>query len=160
MISFFVPGIAKPAGSKRGFPIKDKRTGKTRVVITDDCKTSGDWKADVKAFAAQAYQGELLTGPIHLSLGFRIGRPKSHFRTGKRSHELRDDAPLWVTKKPDVLKLARAVEDAMTGVVWVDDAQIAVETLSKLYGDTPGVQVMAYEITDEFADTIQKASER
>jgi Holliday junction resolvase RusA-like endonuclease len=34
-----------------------------------------------------------------------------------------------------VLKLARAVEDALTGVLWRDDAQIAIEQLSKHYAE-------------------------
>lgn len=33
---------------------------------------------------------------------------------------------------PDVLKLARGVEDALTGIVWRDDAQIVNESLSKV----------------------------
>jgi len=33
-----------------------------------------------------------------------------------------------------VLKLARAVEDALTGVIWADDAQIVDEVIRKRYG--------------------------
>ena len=35
---------------------------------------------------------------------------------------------------PDVLKLARGVEDALTGIVWRDDAQIVNESLNKVVG--------------------------
>jgi Holliday junction resolvase RusA-like endonuclease len=43
--------------------------------------------------------------------------------------------------KPDVLKLARAVEDALTGILYRDDAQIVTEVLRKRYGDPPRVEI-------------------
>lgn len=141
-ISFFVQGIAKPAGSKRGFYIAKI----TRVVITDACKGSRDWKTDVKHTAQSVYQGALITGPVMLSLTFQVLRPKGHFRTGVRANELRESAPAFPIVKPDVLKLARGVEDALTGIIWKDDAQIVSERLEKVYGAVPGVRVEVKEI--------------
>jgi hypothetical protein len=43
--------------------------------------------------------------------------------------------------RPDVLKLARAIEDAITGVIWVDDSQIIDEHLYKRWGDPARVEV-------------------
>jgi predicted short-subunit dehydrogenase-like oxidoreductase (DUF2520 family) len=40
-----------------------------------------------------------------------------------------------------VLKLARGVEDALTGIVWRDDAQIVVEHLEKRYGSPARCEV-------------------
>lgn len=142
-ISFFVAGIPKPAGSKRGFFIKKIN----RVVIVDACKKSGDWKTDVKFTAANHYSGDPLTCPLHVRFVFFTHRPQSHFRTGKNAALLRDSAPVFPASKPDVLKLSRAVEDALTGIVWKDDAQIVTELISKRYGN-PGVQI---EIKEECA---------
>lgn len=140
-ITFFVAGIAKPAGSKRGFYIPKIK----RVVITDACKGSKDWKTDVKHTAQEHYEGPLLDCPLHLTLVFTVSRPKGHFRSGKNSALLRDGAPNWPTTKPDVLKLARAVEDALTGVIWDDDSQIVTEHLIKRYGARPGVEITIRE---------------
>ena len=41
--------------------------------------------------------------------------------------------------KPDVDKLARAGLDAMTGVVFSDDAQVTEALVGKVYGETPGL---------------------
>ncbi len=133
-ISFFVPGLPKTAGSKRAFIPK----GWKRAIITDDCKGSKDWRGDIKAMASSKAPEQLLAGALSLDLRFVLPRPKAHLN----SHgAVKSNAPGWHIKKPDVLKLARAVEDALTGVLWQDDSQIAVETLHKAYGDKPGVTV-------------------
>lgn len=140
-ISFFVPGIPKPAGSKRGFYIEKIK----RVIITDANKNSKDWKTDVKHEAQAAYKGPLLECPISVVFRFSMLRPKSHFRTGKNAHLLRDGAPAFPSTKPDALKLARGVEDALTGIIWKDDCQIVSEKLYKRYGDKPGVSIQIEE---------------
>lgn len=129
-VSFTVHGVAQPAGSKKGF--YNKKAG--RVIITDDAKKSRPWKAQVSDAAAEAMNGrDLLDGPLLLELTFWMPRPKGHMGTGKNSSSVRSSAPFAPTVKPDLLKLARAVEDAMTSVVYRDDAQITCEVLQKAY---------------------------
>jgi Holliday junction resolvase RusA-like endonuclease len=132
VIQFIVHGIPAPAGSKRGFV----KSG--RVIITDASSRSRPWKAQIADAAAEAMNGSgLLVGPLMLGLEFYIPRPKGHY--GKRG--LRPSAPKTPTTKPDLLKLARAVEDALSGIVYRDDAQIAREILDKFYGEPARVQV-------------------
>ena len=40
--------------------------------------------------------------------------------------------------RPDVSNLAKAVEDALDGLAWRDDAQIVTLSASKVWGDPPG----------------------
>jgi len=142
MISFFIAGIPKPAGSKRGFAIKKGGAFTGRVAIVDDCKGSRDWKTDVKIAAKEAYAGPLLQGALSVKFLFHLQRPKSHFGTGKNAATLRAGCPAWPIVIPDLLKLARAIEDALTGIVWQDDAQIVQEYLLKRYATAnPGVYV-------------------
>ena len=141
MITFFVPGLCKTAGSKKAF----FRPGMKFPVVVDDCAKGKDWKADVKAFAALAYQGEPLTGPLKVTMAFTLPRIRSHLRS---NGAVKLNAPHWHTKKPDALKMARAVEDACTGILWVDDSQIAVEELAKAYGSRPGVCVTISRLED------------
>ena len=144
MIDFQVYGNAKPAGSKRA--MVNKYTGKANV--RDACKGSKDWKALVSLAAREHAPEELLDGPLYVSMTFWQLRPKSHSYTGKRAYLLRDDAPQFPTGKPDVLKLARAVEDALTGVIWRDDAQIVAELIRKEYGQVPGVNITIQRMED------------
>lgn len=140
VISFTVHGVAQPAGSKKGFV--NRSTG--RVIITDDAKKSRPWKAQVSDAAAQAMlepdtdsrvlvSRPLLDGPLLLELTVWINRPKGHYGSGKNALTVRAAAPWAPTVKPDLLKLARGIEDALTGIVYRDDAQIVTETLQKAY---------------------------
>jgi len=127
-IRFTVIGKPQTAGSKRAFV----RGG--RPIVVDDNPKQVNWQGMVAQMARQAYDGELLDGPLLVQMLFFFPRPKGHFGTGRNAGVLKATAPKQHTTKPDVLKLARATEDALTGVVYRDDAQIVCETLSKHYG--------------------------
>jgi crossover junction endodeoxyribonuclease RusA len=143
MIEFFVPGAPVPGGSKKAFPVRG-RDGKLHVSVADTSGPRGqEWRAAIRLAAgriaddpARKWQpGAVVAlpyvGALRLSLWFYLLRPRSHF--GKRG--LCPGAPAFPTTRPDVLKLARAVEDACSGIVWTDDAQIVTEDLCKLYAD-------------------------
>lgn len=137
---FIVYGTAAPAGSKRVVPAGGRAGG--RPIVIDDSKRSTPWKRDVAKEAAAAMLGRpLLEGAIALQLRFYLPRPKGHY--GVRG--VLPSAPHYPIVRPDVLKLARGVEDALTGIVWRDDAQIVIEALVKRYGDPARVEVTVME---------------
>jgi len=136
-IAFTVYGEPKTAGSKRAF----YKAGMKRAIVVDDNDKSRDWKEHVSSAARQNYQGPLLTGPLKVSLRFYRVRPKGHFNgRGEMNKAGRDS--IGPTTKPDVLKLARAVEDALSGVIYRDDAQIIREVLEKEWGEPARVEVV------------------
>ena len=151
-IEFFVPGVPKTAGSKKAFPIwRGKGPSKqfVRSVIVDDAGQAGkDWRASVQYEAVRRFKEVLgreaapFQGPLAVEFVFNVTRPKGH--TGRKG--LHSWAPAFPTTKPDVLKLARAVEDALTGIVWKDDAQIVAEVLRKRYSDNPGCLIHVREV--------------
>ncbi len=128
-ITFFVPGLPQPGGSKKAFvnPKTDQ------VVVVDDCKKNKPWRADVKAFAMLAHAGPPLSGPLALDVLFIMPRPKGHCGSGKNSSVIKASAPKFPEKKPDSTKLLRALEDALTGVLWIDDAQIVTQRVLKRF---------------------------
>lgn len=137
-LSFFVPGIPKPAGSKKAFAFR-RRNGKLGASVVDACTKSRDWKAVVADAGAKEYNGSaLMQGALRVRFTFVVTRPKGQLR---KDGSAKPSAPPYPTTRPDVLKLARAVEDALTGVVWEDDSQIVTEIIMKRYGLLPGVQI-------------------
>jgi hypothetical protein len=141
-----VYGRPRPQGSKVAYAIKRGRpslgetpayTGGVRMFEQND-PTLRAWRQDViAAVRAQISCGcgqpgcDLLldgfpwTGPVAASMIFTFARPASHHRTGRNSALLRAGAPAKPTGPPDLGKLARAVEDALTVAgVYRDDAQI------------------------------------
>jgi Holliday junction resolvase RusA-like endonuclease len=145
LVEFFVPGHPRPRGSKR--PFVNRHTGK--VAMVDMGKGSGEWMGVVKRFAADAYADAPLSGPVELTLKFVLPRPKAHYRTGRRAAELRPDAPTWHASVPDADKLGRGVQDALRGVLYGDDRQVASKSCFKVYGDRPGVLVRVAPIFEE-----------
>lgn len=139
-LDFFVHGRAVPGGSKTAF--LNRKTGRAMIVDAAGAPNKV-WRQEVAAVARQHYQEPLEFGAVSLELHFFLARPKGHFGTGKKAGILKASAARYILKKPDTLKLARAVEDALTGIVWHDDSQIVRNDSWKHWADTqPGVQVI------------------
>lgn len=134
-----IVGKPEPAGSKRGV---GGRPGQGPPRVIDANKNAAGWKQRVALEVSQKYRGQVWAKtPMMLRLVFYRTRPAKDYRTGKNAHLLRDDAPEFPLAKPDVLKLARAIEDALTGVIWHDDAQIVNEPIAKRWAARPGVKI-------------------
>lgn len=135
-----VYGTPEPAGSKRAFVVN----GRARV--SDANPRSRQWKERVAQAAGEQYDGELIDGPLAVELTFLQPRPKGHYGTGRNAEIVKPSAPEYPVTRPDALKLARAVEDALTGVVWRDDAQIVQEYLVKDYGEPARCEIAVYRM--------------
>jgi Holliday junction resolvase RusA-like endonuclease len=127
-LELFVPGKPEPAGSKRAF-VKGGR-----AIVVDDNARAKPWQAAVRSAAAELMAGrEILSGPLMLSVWFTLARPKVHYRAN--GIEVKPSAPAYPTVRPDTTKLLRGLEDALTGVLWRDDAQVVYQTAWRLYSD-------------------------
>ena len=145
---FFVAGdpVAQPRQrhrviTKGGRAYAMNYTTKTAPVHT--------WK-DLIALRAEKHLPDVpIDKPIRLSLVFWFRRPKSHYRTGKNAHLLKDSAPAFHTKKPDFDNCAKSVADIMTQIgFWRDDAQLMSVKVKKLYqtgNERPGVYILVEE---------------
>lgn len=132
---FSVSGLPAPSGSRRVVPIRRRDGSQTYRLVAD--KKVSDWIATVRCKAQEAMAGQPpWDGPLHVHLEFRFPRPKSHYRGGRRDKDrLRPNAPKLAAKRPDLDKLCRAILDALTGVVYLDDAQVAYLQARKAYTD-------------------------
>lgn len=133
-----VIGTPAPQGSK-SYKGRSK-TGK--AIMVESSKKVGPWRETV-VYAARdeiANVGEwsVITDPILLKVTFSLRRPTSHYRTGKNAHLLRDSAPTRPGKYPDLSKLIRSTEDALTTAgVYADDALIVDLNASKVFAGSP-----------------------
>lgn len=149
-VAFTVKGIQEPCGSKRA-------VGRGRyTLIIDANKRAPRWKRVVAEAAELAVKdsigkGELLQGPLSMSITFQRERPKYHTtKTGKPT-------PKWTeypVVMPDTTKLIRGTEDAMTGIVYADDAQIVSQRAYKIYGDSFLTKISVEEMECQAANTI------
>jgi len=127
-VSFWVAGIPVQQGSMKAFVAG----GKARVTHTNS-KGLNAWR-DAIATEARAKFTTVTTGPILVTLDFRMPRPKSLPKRKYTPH----------IKTPDIDKLARSGLDAMAGVVYNNDSQVDHLMVYKRYAEIdeqPGVKV-------------------
>ena len=124
--------------------------GWKRPILTSDNPKLKSWRQEVTLSALQASPATyvclesrlkeiLFRRPlaVKLSAVFYMPRPKSR---KKAKH---------YTTRPDLSKLTRSLEDALTGVVWDDDSQVAqYGDVRKEYGEPPRTEVVVEELAE------------
>lgn len=131
-VTFFVPGIPKPKGSKNAFVLPAKNGKKPRAVIVDQKGPElKRWASQVAWEADRFRPHTLFDGPVKLECYFRLPPPKA----------LPKSKASYAIKKPDFDKLVRTVCDALSGVIYHDDSQIVESVICKRYDDSPGVEI-------------------
>ena len=115
-------------------------------VSTYTPKKTKDYETVIREQAV-LFMGEekTLETPVSVSIEFSMPMPKS---TAKKLLEAHLNGSIRHTKKPDLDNLAKAVLDAMNGVVFLDDSQIVKLTLSKRYSKLGNIQIFVSEDLD------------
>lgn len=153
-ITLTVFGTPAPQGSKRAFAIRKNGvlTGRAAVIESSHDRVKA-WRQAVIDAAESQHACQWLHGPVQLSITFWIRRPKSHYGTGKNAAVLRGTAPNHPAKAPDLSKLVRATEDALTACgVWQDDAQVVSCDAAKAWcgnGQAPGAVITIREVWEQ-----------
>lgn len=123
-----------------GNPVALKRHRTTKTGHTYDPSAK-----DKQNFIAQCIQhkpDKLMEGPLRLTVVCHIQRPQSHYRTGASSHMLKHGSSYYCEKRPDLSNLIKLIEDAMEGIFFKNDSQIAEYGESrKIYSDKPGIYI-------------------
>lgn len=139
-IAFTVCGAPAPQGSK-----SIKRYVDGKAILGESSKAVEPWREAIR-WAAQREQHQHhpwapFEGPLHLQVIFYLARPPSVAKKRWAPHVY-----------PDLSKLVRATEDALTQVnVWYDDAQVVGLTADKRYavGRIPGADIIVREAVPE-----------
>ena len=144
MIRIRIYGTPAPQGSKRFVGIQG---GKGRMI--ESSRKVRPWRQDVKAAAEAVRAGRKpLDGPLRVTMVFTLPKPSS---APKRRRT-------WPMRKPDVSKLVRSTEDALTDAgMWADDARVVEYGLvAKRYPneghlalEAPGAVVLIERIIEE-----------
>ena len=130
-INFSVYARPTPQGSLRGFVIPGKKGAKPRAIVTSDNKKLKPYRQEVSGAALEhirqicqhqdTFAGKHI--PVRMELDFYFAKPNS---VNKKR--------LFPVVKPDLDKLVRSTTDALTGILFCDDAQIVELVARKHYG--------------------------
>lgn len=118
MIKLYVAGQPIPQGD-----LAKSRYGKLYHKNADVLKP---WR-ELIGLKAKEKGVKMLDGPVCVRAEFYFPHPKSHYRGSNPDNPL---LPRWQgvdfhTLKPDADKLMRSVLDALTGIAFKDDSQVA-----------------------------------
>ena len=136
MTQFIIKG--KPKALKR------HRVGKFGRMYDPSYKDKKDLWLQIARFKPK----QALKGEIMIKLIFVMPRPKSHYRTGKYSHILKENMPEYHSFTPDLDNLVKFLLDTIAGKdrFIVDDSQICRIQAEKIYGK-PRTEVIIEEIS-------------
>lgn len=163
IVTIHVHGHPAPGGSKNAYVVRrgdgsivfrgtakiigGKVFGSPVVTVSDAAGARNKaWRKAVEAAANRTFRKPPLAAsvPLVVRMTFYMPRPKAHFRA---NGTLRDDAPEFHTQAPDALKLARSTEDALTGVLWRDDACNKVVVADKTWASArPGCVIDVHQV--------------
>ena len=137
-IAFTVPGEPVPWKAPRIV----RRGAHHAAISPDEMKAA---QANIQALAFQAMQDaglEPLEGPVVLGL-------RAYRRKGMPSTQVGKDAVtagiLRPVTTPDASNLAKGTEDALSGVCFIDDAQVVRLVVEKLYSTTPRLEIVVQQ---------------
>lgn len=107
-----------------------------------DPAKSRNYKAFVKLIAQEEMlaQGWRYTElPLAVTITAYMSIPSSKSKKFKQAAALGVERP---TKKPDIDNIFKCVTDALSGIAYKDDKQIAAATVNKWYAEVPRVEVL------------------
>ena len=131
-VTFTVVGTPATKGSARA--VRDKRTGRARLIPSESDKNKRDQKAWATAvgWAARMAMRVPVDGPVLVIVLLRI----------KTADPKRDGAHHAVNGRQDIDKLLRCTLDALTGIAYHDDGQIAQVIATKRWTTgEPGAEI-------------------
>lgn len=118
--------MAEWAATIYGVPIGKARARTVRLpngmISSYTPKKTRRWEESIAFQATQTRPDQLLDGPLACQIVFWLPRPQSRPK--------RDRYP---DRKPDLDNLAKAVLDALEGVVYTQDSRIVTKVLHKRY---------------------------
>jgi Holliday junction resolvase RusA-like endonuclease len=134
-ISFTVYCTPTPQGSMKAFSYM--KGGKPRASITSDNKKLKPYRQEVAQTALEAISKAGDDRPMfgkHVPVAMTM---RCYFRRPPSIPKKRTE----MVVKPDLSKLLRATEDALTGIVYNDDAQIVAHVTEKHYDGVERVEI-------------------
>jgi Holliday junction resolvase RusA-like endonuclease len=125
-------GKGRPRFARRGTFVSTYTPQKTKT-----------YEDEIRMMATAAMgASEPLDTPVTVAIYIRVGIPAS-FSKQKRKDAL--SGILKPTKKPDLDNVAKCHLDAMQGIIILDDKLVVNLHVTKVYAETPAVEVMVKE---------------
>jgi len=125
-------GKGRPRFARRG-----------NFVSTYSPQKTKSYEDEIRMMAKAAMgSSEALDTPVTVAIYIRVGIPASF---SKQKRKDASEGILKPTKKPDIDNIAKCFLDGMNDIVYLDDKQVVNLHVTKVYAETPAVEVMVKE---------------
>lgn len=141
-VAFFAEGIPAPQGSKSLV-----RTPHGRTLMIEASRRVKPWR-DIVAASARLADVPIHDGDVALHIVCRWERPQRHYAANGQVRASSPPRPGYA----DCDKLARAVCDALAGIAYKNDRQVASLSVERVWarpGDPPGAHVEVIDLSGE-----------
>ena len=138
-MKIIIPGSPKAKMRHRTF-IKKMKNGKNFVGAYNPQKDIED--GFISFLMTQIPKGHVpITDPIYIQIWYGLGRPKSHYGTGRNEGVLKASSPKYPAKKPDIDNYEKFIFDCLSGVVYRDDSQVVSCRHDKRFTENPRTEI-------------------
>lgn len=108
---------------------------------TYEDKDMKSWRNQCQLLISNQYMGQpVLEGVLKARVRFYI-KPPQYISKIKRNQQALVDEIIPVGKKPDIDNYEKALYDSMSGIIFLDDGQIALHDVGKFYSLNPRIEV-------------------
>ena len=91
----------------------------------------------------QKQKAEKIEGAVNMNIIYAFRRPQSLSK--KERNEIDNGKIVPKTTKPDIDNLTKAILDALNGIVWKDDAQVAQINIQKIWSAKDQIEIEIWE---------------
>jgi Holliday junction resolvase RusA-like endonuclease len=133
MIRLIIPGEPQAKGRPRFFPIRTK-AGRTfsRAVTPEKTRS---YETLIRELFAVTYPGFIpMEGPLSMEVDAYLGIPKS---ASRKRREGMEGGAIVPEKRPDADNILKSAGDALNGLAFRDDSQIAEAIIRKRFSSQP-----------------------
>ena len=133
MIELVIPGEPQAKGRPRFYPIRTK-AGRTfgRAVTPERTR---NYEVYIRELFVLAYPGFIpMEGALSMEVDAYLGIPKS---ASKRKRDMMEAGAVVPERRPDFDNLAKTAGDALNGLAFRDDSQIAEAVIRKRFSSQP-----------------------
>lgn len=130
---------AEPRGKQRPRVFTNKHTGRSQAITP---KETLNYENLVRWTYSNTPNSQILEGALRMDVIAYYSIPKS---TSKKKRQQMIDGEILHTKRGDIDNVIKLIADALNGIAYKDDGQIAEVYAKKMYSDNPRVEVSLWE---------------
>lgn len=146
MITITIDGFVQAMKSPQGVitpPLPKSMRDKFYVKMYSPAEVK-KWQHDAKRLAIEQMKGKVpFAGMLEVTIRVYLPVPKS---MSKRKQALALAEALRPITRPDCDNYAKSILDSMSGVLFLDDAQIVTLHVGKFYAEKPRVEIAVIEL--------------